>query len=59
VGEDQHCHYAGCSVVVDAYGKTVAQCHKNSVESLTVILDLQEQQRRRTKFRVLNDRDIL
>ena len=59
VGEDQHCHYAGCSVVVDAYGKAQAQCHKNAVESLTVTLDLQEQQRRRTKFRVLDDRDIL
>ena len=45
--------------IVDAYGKAVAQCHKNSVESLTVTLDLQEQQRRRTKFRVLDDRDIL
>ena len=59
VGEDQHCHYAGCSVVVDAYGKALAQCHKNSVESLTVTLDLPELQRRRTKFRVLDDRDIL
>ena len=59
VGEDQHCHYAGCSVIVDAYGKAQAQCHKNAVESLTVTLDLQEQQRRRTKFRVLDDRDIL
>ena len=59
VGEDQHCHYAGCSVVVDAYGKALAQCHKNMAESLTVTLDLQELQRRRTKFRVLDDRDIL
>jgi predicted amidohydrolase len=59
VGDDHYCHYAGCSVVVDAYGKAVAQCHKNSVESLTVTLDFAEQQRRRTKFRVLDDRDIL
>ena len=59
VGEDQHCHYAGCSVVVDAYGKSLAQCHKNTVESLTVPLDFAELQRRRTKFGVLADRDIL
>ena len=59
VGDDQVCHYAGCSVVIDAYGKALAQCHKNKVESLTVTLDLQEQQRRRAKFRVLDDRDIL
>ena len=58
VGDDQHSHYAGCSVVVDAYGKALAQCHKNSVESLTVNLDLAELQRRRNKFRVLEDRDL-
>ena len=57
IGDDQHSHYAGCSVVVDAYGKALAQCHKNSVESLTVNLDLAELQRRRSKFRVLEDRD--
>lgn len=57
VGDDQHSHYAGCSVVVDAYGKALAQCHKNSIESLTVHLDLTELQRRRSKFRVLDDRD--
>ena len=57
VGDDQHSHYAGCSVVVDAYGKAIAQCHKNSIESLTAHLDLTELQRRRSKFRVLDDRD--
>jgi len=43
--------------VVDAYGKALAQCHKNSIESLTAHLDLTELQRRRSKFRVLDDRD--
>ena len=57
VGDDRHSHYAGCSVVVDAYGKTLGQCRKNRVESLTVNLDLTELQRRRSKFRVLDDRD--
>lgn len=59
VGDDHYCHYAGCSVVVDAYGKALAQCHKNKVESLSVTLDYAELQRRRTKFGVLADRDIL
>ena len=59
VGEDTHCHYAGCSVVVDAYGKTLGQCHKNTVEGLTMTLDLAELQRRRSKFHVLDDRDVL
>ena len=57
VGDDRYSHYAGCSVVVDAYGQTLAQCHKNEVQTLTVNLDLAELQRRRNKFRVLDDRD--
>lgn len=57
VGDDRYSHYAGCSVVVDAYGQTLKQCHKNCVESITVNLDLVELQRRRSKFRVLDDRD--
>ena len=57
VGDDHFGHYAGCSVVVDAYGGTVAQCKRNEVEALTVSLDLYELQRRRSKFRVLEDRD--
>ena len=57
VGDDRYSHYAGCSVVLGAYGQTLGQCHKNSVESLTVNLDLAELQRRRSKFRVLDDRD--
>ena len=57
VGDDHYSHYAGCSVVLDAYGHTLGQCHKNRVESLTVDLDLAELQRRRSKFRILDDRD--
>lgn len=57
VGDDHYSHYAGCSVVVDAYGQTLGQCHKNEVQLLTVDLDLVELQRRRNKFRVLDDRD--
>jgi predicted amidohydrolase len=57
VGDDQHSHYAGCSVIVDAYGKALAQCHKNRAESLTINIDIAELQRRRSKFRVLEDRD--
>jgi predicted amidohydrolase len=57
VGDDCFGHYAGGSCVIDAYGGTVAQCRKNEVEALTVSLDLHELQRRRQKFRVLEDRD--
>ncbi len=57
VGDDQYNHYQGASCVIDAYGKTLAQCHKNSVEALSVDIDLEELQHRRNKFCVLNDRD--
>lgn len=57
VGDDHYSHYAGASCVIDCYGKTVAQCLRNQAQALTVDLDLLELQRRREKFRVLDDRD--
>lgn len=57
VGDDTHSHYAGCSVVVDSIGHTLGQCRKDCQQALTVDLDLHELQRRRAKFRVLDDRD--
>lgn len=57
VGDDRYSHYRGCSCVIDCYGKSLGQCHADREESLTVSLDLQELQRRRGKFRVLDDRD--
>lgn len=57
VGADRYSHYKGCSCVIDCYGKCLAQCRPNLVQALTVELDLQELQRRRSKFRVLDDRD--
>lgn len=57
VGDDAYSHYAGASVVVDAYGESLGQCRLNTVQSLTVDLDFVELQRRRHKFRVLDDRD--
>lgn len=57
VGDDRYSHYAGCSVVVDAFGVTLGQCRRHEVQTLTVDLDLEELQRRRNKFCVLDDRD--
>jgi predicted amidohydrolase len=57
VGDDAYSHYAGASVVVDAIGRTLAQCQKHLQQALTVELDLAELARRRAKFRVLDDRD--
>ena len=57
VGDDEYSHYVGASVVVDPIGRTLAQCRRNVVQALTVHLDKAELERRRQKFRVLDDRD--
>ena len=57
VGDDHYNHYLGRSCVIDAYGRTLAQCRTNLPDTLTVDLDIQELGRRRSKFRVLDDRD--
>jgi predicted amidohydrolase len=57
VGDDHYSHYAGASVVVDPIGRTIGQCRQNIQQSLTVDIQLAELQRRRQKFRVLDDRD--
>lgn len=57
VGDDHFGHYAGGSCVIDSYGKTVARCRQHAHQAVTCQLDLAELQRRRQKFRVLDDRD--
>lgn len=56
VGDDGNCHYIGGSVVVNAIGHVVAQCGAHE-EALTVTMDKVELEFRRSKFRVLDDRD--
>ena len=57
VGDDQRCHYIGASAVIDVTGRTVAQCRLGVPQALTCDIQLEELQHRRTKFRVLDDRD--
>ncbi len=57
VGNDHYSRYRGASVVVDPIGRTLGQCRPYVQQALTVSLDLSELQRRRDKFRVLDDRD--
>ncbi len=57
VGDDRYSHYQGASCVIDCYGKTLVQCSPDQVQAATADLDLAELQRRRQKFRVLDDRD--
>ena len=57
VGSDAACLYAGGSVVLDAYGRTIASCARNIDEVSAAALDMNELVRFRAKFPVLSDAD--
>lgn len=56
VGDDPKCHYVGGSVAVDVTGRVIARCSSHE-EALSVTLDMDNLLYRRSKFRVLDDRD--
>lgn len=58
VGDDPESHYSGNSIVIDAYGHTVAACTPEKEETVCAELDLAELEEFRKKFPVLEDRDI-
>ena len=57
VGSDKVCEYLGDSVVVNAYGQTIASCSPGKTEVATAELSMDELQRFRKKFPVLEDAD--
>lgn len=57
VGDDDYSHYVGTSCAIDPVGKTIAQCHFDQMDALSVELSLADLRHRREKFRVLDDRD--
>ncbi len=57
VGNDPAARYVGGSVVIDAKGKTLAECPAAEETTITADLSLDDLQRFRDKFRVLDDRD--
>jgi len=57
VGSDHACHYDGHSVVIDAYGRPIAQCPPDVEATASAQLDINELNRFRQKFPVLNDAD--
>ena len=57
VGSDDTCKYIGGSVVIDAYGHTIAQCTDGEEEIAIAELDMEQLQRFRQKFPVLADAD--
>lgn len=57
VGSDKVCEYAGDSVIIDAYGHTIALCASGRVETASAELDMENLHRFRQKFPVLSDAD--
>ena len=56
-GDDSYSHYVGESRVVDARGTILGQCDADTVQALTVVLDLEALLSARRRFRVLDDSD--
>ena len=57
VGSDKACEYLGDSVVINAYGHTIASCTPKMIETACAELDMEELHRFRRKFPVLEDAD--
>ena len=57
IGKDPACDYCGGSVVIDAFGKTMAQCKDNEEGIATADISMEQLQRFRKKFPVLQDAD--
>ena len=58
VGDDNYSHYRGLSAIISPIGKTLASCQANKEQTVSYTLDLEVVKKQRTKFRVLDDRDI-
>ena len=57
IGSDNACEYLGDSVIINAYGHTIAACSPDMVGTAIATLDLDELYRFRHKFPVLEDAD--
>ena len=57
VGNDPSCNYNGGTVIIDAYGRTVAACEDNKECWISAEINLDKLEAFRTKFPVLKDRD--
>ena len=57
VGSDSACEYMGDSVILNAYGRTIAECAPGKVDTAAALLDMDELCRFRQKFPVLGDSD--
>ena len=58
VGDDKYSHYRGQSAIISPIGKTLASCQPNKEQTVSFTLDLETVCHLRSKFKVLDDRDI-
>lgn len=58
VGDDDYSHYRGQSAIISPIGKTLACCEPNKEQTVSFTLDLETVRHQRSKFKVLDDRDI-
>lgn len=58
VGDDKYSHYRGQSAIISPIGKTLARCRANSEETASFLINLETISHQRSKFRVLDDRDV-
>ena len=58
VGDDKYSHYRGQSAIVSPIGKTLASCQPNKEQTVSFTLDLETVCHQRSKFKVLDDRDV-
>ncbi len=56
-GDDPHCHYKGGSVVINPYGKQIAECLDDAESVSMANIDIQKLNDFRNKFPVLLDAD--
>jgi predicted amidohydrolase len=58
VGNDCYNHYRGCSAIISPIGKTLAKCKVNEQDCASFLLDFESLNQKRTKFKVLEERDV-
>jgi predicted amidohydrolase len=59
VGTDPSCEYCGGTVVIDPYGKTIAECPMGEESEASAVVDMDALEAFRQKFPVLEDRDLM
>lgn len=57
VGEDPSCQYSGSTALIDPYGHTLGACKDGEEGEVTADIDMEELERFRQKFPVLDDAD--